>query len=101
MGAAAAAGGVSKVPASTLLTTVVTGTGSSLAQTAARQVILDDLFADKYVKRHTHGEYAGPPWPFRQQMQKFRITGGPKLPCATNANQVWIKPSTGLNIIEL
>lgn len=67
--------GFSAGAALTVSGVVIGGTGA--AATATTTAALTDIFSDEAVSVSGAGYYAGPPWPFRNDLPTYRITGGP------------------------
>ena len=54
---------------------VVGGTGTALTETAI--AALNDIFKNDNISASEVGAYAGPPWPFRENVSAWTVSGGP------------------------
>ena len=54
---------------------VIGGAGS--AATTTITAALKDIFSEKNCSLSQFGCYAGPPWPFRENVEMYRVVGGP------------------------
>jgi hypothetical protein len=66
-----------KAGAALIIGGVVVGGGTGAAASATVQAALKEIFKKQNVSVSRAGAYAGPPWPFRRNVQSLSITGGP------------------------
>lgn len=65
--------------------------------TSAQQELLKIMFSPDALRVIEYGAYAGPPWPFRREINQLRISGGPSLVRIPGQNRLRLEPR-GLSI---
>lgn len=90
----------SAVAAKSVKTLVIDGVKTAaqkLSENAMGQVV-EYIHSDEYIYAKKAGCYAGLPWPSTEPLKKYKITGGPKLPCIDENGNIIFHKSTELKI---